>query len=224
MAGCYVSADLCGFRASLLDDDGTPDYGEALGTAYTLSLTSLQVAVTQDAAETNTTRDACGEIVFVRSTPAQSTGATLTLTLPRYELETIGFLIGAELLTVNSEPGYAVGTDAAPAVETHFWTKAFQSGGSTRVPSPNEWYHFIYPSVVWTLGNRTLQEDITQITLTGTATTNGNIGTGGFGDVPAATVDAFEYVFTSDDVPDPDVAPYNQEGDVCGLIDTPDSA
>ncbi len=225
MSVCYVSADLCGFRASILEEDGSPDFGLALGTVYTLKVISLQVAPTQDAGDNTTFRDACGEIYYTRSVPATSTGATLTLTLARYELETIAGLTGAEVITgPGSLPGYSLGTDTPAATEVHIWTKAFQDGGATRVASPNEWYHVCYPHVVWTAGSKTFQSDPLNYVLTGTATTNGNIGTGGFGDIPAITNDPYEIAWLDDDIPDPDVSPYNGESDVCGMIDTPASA
>jgi hypothetical protein len=123
------------------------------------------------------------------------------------------------VITNEGEPGFAKGTQTASPVEAHFWTKTLD--GSSRVASPNNWWHHVFPNVTWTLGNYTLGRDNLQMVLNGTAQESGTLGTGAFQDVPSITDPYWVAAYTADDVPDPSVAPYNENGLECGFIDTP---
>lgn len=216
---CWNSADLCAVRFSLLDTDGSPLCGEEDGTVYTMTPISLQVTPTVDAGESVTTRTGCGDICYTRTDPDVETGADLVLTLCNFDPEFIALAVGAEVITNEGEPGFAKGTTTAPAVEAHFWTKTFD--GSSRAASPNNWWHHVFPNVTWTLGSYTLGRDSLQMVLNGTATSNGNLGTGVFGDIPAITDPYWVAAFTADDIPDPADPPYNQYDLACGFIDSP---
>lgn len=216
---CWNSADLCAVRFSLLDTDGTPLCGEVDGTAYSMTPISLQVTPTVDAGETVTTRTGCGDICYTRTDPDVETGADLALTLCTYDVELIALLTSAEVLTVNGAPGFAKGTQTATPVESHFWTKTLD--GSSQVAAPNNYWHHVFPNVTWTLGSYTLGRDALQMVLNGNAAPSGNIGTGAFGDIPATTDPFWVAVWTANDIPDPDVSPYNQNDLACGFIDTP---
>lgn len=216
---CWNSADLCAVRFSLLNPDGTPLYDELDGSAYTMKPVSLAVSPTVDAGETVTSRDGCGEICYTRSDPDVETGAGLVLTLCTFDVETIALVTAAEVFAANGQPGFAKGTQTASPVESHFWTKTFD--GSSRVAAPNLWWHHVFPNVTWTLGNYTLGRDNLQMVLNGTASESANIGSGGFADVPIVTDPFWVMAFTSDDIPDPDVAPYDANGLACGFVDTP---
>ena len=217
---CWNSADLCAVRFSLLDTDGSPLCGEPDGTVYTMTPISLQVTPTVDAGETVTTRTGCGDICYTRTDADVDTGADLVLTLCNHDPEFIALAVGAEVLEVNGEPGYAKGIQVAGAVEAHFWTKTFD--GSARVAAPNSWWHFVYPNVTWSLGAKTLGRDSLQVVLNGTAGPSASIGNGAFGDIPTTVDPFYEAVWTAEDIPDPDVSPYNQNDLSCGFIDTPD--
>lgn len=216
---CWNSADLMAVRFSLLDTDGTPLCGEVDGTVYTMKPISLQVTPTVDSGESVTTRTGSGEICYTRTDPDVETGADLVLTLCNFDPEFIALAVGAEVFQNEGQPGFAKGTTTADAVEAHFWTRTLD--GSTPVASPNTYWHHVFPSVRWTLGNYTLGRDNLQMVLNGTAVESGNIGAGGFSDLPAIVDPFWTAAFTADDIPDPSVAPYNQNGLECGFIDTP---
>lgn len=216
---CWNSADLMAVRFSLLDTDGTPLCGEVDGTVYTMKPISLQVTPTVDSGESVTTRTGSGEICYTRTDPDVETGADLVLTLCNFDPEFIALAVGAEVFQNEGQPGFAKGTTTADAVEAHFWTRTLD--GSTPVASPNTYWHHVFPSVRWTLGNYTLGRDNLQMVLNGTAVESGNIGAGGFSDLPAIVDPFWTAAFTADDLPDPSVAPYNQNGLECGFIDTP---
>lgn len=216
---CWNSADICAARFSLLDTDDSPLCSEVDGTVYTMTPISLAVTPTVDAGESVTTRTGCGDVCYSRTDPSVETGANLVLTLCNFDPEFIALAVGAEVITNEGQPGFAKGVQTADPVESHFWTKTFD--GSSRVASPNNWWHHVFPKVTWTLGNYTLGRDSLQMVLNGTASPSGNLGTGGFSDVPVVTDPYWVAAFTADDVPDPDVAPYNQNALECGFIDTP---
>jgi hypothetical protein len=218
---CWNSADLCAVRFSLLDTDGSPLYGEPDGTVYTMQPISLAVTPTTDAGETVTTRTGCGDICYTRTDPDVETGADLVLTLCSFDPEFIALAIGAEVITEapSTNIGWAKGTTSADPVESHFWTKTFD--GSSQVAAPNNYWHHVFPRVTWTLGSYTLGRDVLQMVLNGTAAPSGTIVNGGFDDIPTIVDPYFVAAYTAEDIPDPDEAPYDQNGIACGFVDTP---
>lgn len=218
---CYNSADLLAARISLLDTDGSPLCSETDGTAYLMKLISLQINPTVDTGETVTTRAADGTICFTRTDADVPTGADLVLTICTFDVEFIALATGSESYTApGGLPGMAVGITAGDPVESHFWTRALD--GSSPVASPNTYWHHVFPNVVWSIGNSTLQRDALQLVLNGTAQVSSSIGAGAFEDIPTAPTDPYWWnVWNADDVPDPDVSPYNQHNLACGFIDTP---
>jgi hypothetical protein len=180
---------------------------------------SLQVTPTIDAGETVTTRTGCGDICYTRTDADVATGADLVLTLCNFDPEFIALAVAAEVLTANGQPGWAKGVTVADPVEAHFWTKSLD--GSSQNAAPNSYWHHVYPHVTWTVGNYTLGRDALQFVLNGTAAVSSSLGAGGFSDIPTIVDPYFEAHWTSDDIPDPDVAPYNANGLACGFVDTP---
>ena len=219
---CYNSADLCAVRLSVINDDGMPLYSETDGSAYSMTPISLQVTPTVEAGETVTTRTGCGDICYTRTDPDVDTGADLVLTLCTFDPELIALATGAEPIDSGGATiGWAKGVVVADPTESHFWTKTLD--GSSPVAAPNDYWHHVFPKVTWNLGSYTLGRDSLQMVLNGTATSNGNLGSGGFSDVPTITDPYYVAAFTASDIPDPSVAPYNSNGFACGYVDTPAS-
>lgn len=217
---CYNSADLLAVRGSLLDVGGAPLCGETDGTAYDMHPVSLAITPTVDAGETITNRDGSGNICYTRTTPDVPTGADLVLTICSFDVELIALFGGYESYTENGAPALAVGTQVGDPVEAHFWTNALD--GSSPVAAPNTYWHHVFPNVIWSVGNFTLAQDALQMVLNGTASVSSSIGAGAFSDIPTTPTEPYWWnVWTSDDIPDPSVSPYNQGGATCGFIDTP---
>lgn len=216
---CWNSADLCAVRFSILAADGSCLGLEVDGSAYSMTPISLAVTPTIDAGETVTVRTGCGDVCYSRTDPDVATGADLVLTLCNYDPELIGLAVGAEAFTHNSQPGYAVGVSAADPVEAHFWTKT--KDGSSAVAAPNTYWHHVFPSVTWSLGNFTFGRDALQMVLNGTASPSSSLGTGAFADIPVIADPYFFASWTDDDIPNPDAAPYNENGLSCGFFTTP---
>lgn len=224
MYSCLNSLDVCAIRASVLNADGSPNFGLANGSAYDLSAISLgRTAVTTTITGVNQ-EDGCGRVCVNIPDRTVTTAETLSLVLCQLNFELISVLTGAEVCVDGS--GDVIGISAPDPTATqlptefHAWTKAYEN--NAQHASPYTYYHWVWPSVLWSIGDWNIQRGVLQVALTGTATGNGNLGDGSFADL-ACPVETFFGVFLADDVPDPDVAPYNANGQSCGFINTPAS-
>lgn len=224
--GCYTSVDFCAVRASILAADGSKTGAATNGSAYNMRPISLNRSPIVSTGETQETKDGCGDICFSRKDPDLTTGETLTLTLCQLDLELIALLTGGEVLLDSG--GTVIGVEAPdpaatpPVIEFNGWSKAFD--GNSPVASPRTYWHWAWPYTQWNIGTWNNQRGALQVTLTATASANANLGSGSFNDFPGAGVQQFFGVFLADDIPDPDVSPYNASGLSCGFIDTPASA
>lgn len=221
---CLKSLDICGVRASVLNADGSPDFGLVNGTAYDLSTISLGRTAVATTVTGVTQEDGCGRICVSIPDRTITTAETLTLVQCNLNFELINVLTGAEVCLDGSSD--VIGIQAPDPsvtqlpVEFHAWTKAYTSSGQNA--SPYAYYHWVWPNVLWSISDWNIARGVLQVTLTGTATGNANLGTGAFADL-ACPVDQFFGVALADDLPDPDVAPYSANADGCGYITTPAS-
>lgn len=226
MYGCYQSLDFCAVRASVLQSDGSKDSGVANGSAYNMRPISLTRSPIVSTGETFEQRSGCGDICVSITDPDVTTGEDLTLTLCQLDLELISILTGAEVLLDSG--GTVIGVEApdpgatAPIVEFNGWTKAYD--GSSQVASPRDYWHWAWPKTQWNIGDWTIERGILQVSLTGKASANANLGSGSFNDFPGAGIQQFFGVFLADDIPDVNEAPYNANGLSCGFVDTPANA
>lgn len=223
MYGCYQSLDLVAVRASILDTDGQRLCSNANGSAYNLRPISLGRSPIVSTGETFEQRSGDGTICVSITDPDVTTGEDLTLTLCQLDLELLSILTGAELLLDGSAEVYGLeapdpGATQSP-VEFHAWTKAYS--GSAQVADPRNYWHWVWPSTKWTIGDWTIERGLLNVVLAGKASANENLGNGSFGDLPGAGVQQFFGVWLDNDVPASDTAPYNANGLACGFVDTP---
>lgn len=211
-------------RVSRLNEDGSPDFGAELGSAYNMR----PIRVAREPQTTTGARfeqqDGSGVICAVKQNRDQTTGETITLELCQLDFETIEILSGAQVIFDPGSADLAIGikapdpdVDPAP-VEFNAWSEARLADGPYSTP----YLHWVWPFTKWTAAAGTLEAGFLPVTLTGTAESNTEIGTGSFGDFPEE-LDRFWNVFLANDIPDPDVAPYNEFGLSGGWIDTPGS-
>jgi hypothetical protein len=221
---CLKSLNVCAVRASILDADGSPDFSLANGSAYDLSPITLGRTAISTTTTGITQEDGCGRICLSIPDTTTTTGETLSLVLCQLNLELISLLTGAEVILDGSLDviGFIAPDPSAakPVIEFNGWSNAYSGNAPSAAPYTN--YHWVWPYTQWTIADWTLQRGILQVSVTGTATANANIGTGTFADFPVA-IDQFFGVFLADDLPDPDVAPYDENVDGCGFIDSPAS-
>jgi hypothetical protein len=221
---CLKSLDICAIRASVLNADGSPDFSAVNGSAYDLSTISLGRTAVATTVTGVTQEDGCGRICVSIPDRTVTTAETLSLVNCNLNFELINVLTGAEVCLDGS--GDVIGIQAPdPSVtpvptEFNAWSKAYTSSGQNA--APYTYFHWVWPSVLWSIGDWSIQRGVLQVSLTGTASGNANLGTGSFGDL-VCPVTQFFGVFLADDIPDPDVAPYNANTDGCGYIDTPAS-
>jgi len=224
MYSCLNSLDVCGIRASVLNADGSPNYGLANGSAYDLSAITLGRTAVTTTVTGITQEDGCGRVCVNIPDRTVTTAETLALVLCQLNFELISVLTGAEVCLDGS--GDVIGFQAPDPtvtrdpVEFHAWSKAYSNNAQNAAPYTV--YHWVWPSVTWEVGDFSLARGVLQVSLTGTAVSNANLGTGSFQDL-VCPVEQFFGVFLADDLPDPDVAPYNANGQACGFINTPAS-
>lgn len=224
MYSCRNSLDICAIRASVLNADGTPDFGLANGSAYDLSAISLgRTAITTTVTGVNQ-EDGCGRVCVNIPDRTITTGETLSLVLCQLNFELLNVLTGAEVILDGSLDVIGLvapdPTITHPPVELHGWSKSYDN--NSQGAAPYSYYHWVWPHVDWSIGDWNIQRGVLQVSVTGVATANGNLGNGAFGDLPAP-VDQFFGVYLADDLPDPDVAPYDANDQACGFINTPAS-
>lgn len=224
MYSCLNSLDICGIRASVLNADGSPNYGLANGSAYDLSTISLgRTAITQTVTGVNQ-EDGCGRICVNIPDRNITTGETLNLILCQLDMELISVLTGAVVCLDGSLDviGFEAPDPTATLLPTEFhgWTKAYNNNAQNA--APYTYYHWVWPNVLWSIGDWNIARGVLQVSLTGVATGNANLGTGTFADLPCP-VTSFFGVFLADDVPDPDDPPYDANDQSCGFIDSPSS-
>lgn len=226
MYGCYQTLDICAIRASTLGSDGSKTGALTNGSAYNLKPVSLSRSPIVSTGETFEQRDGCGEICVSLTDPDVTTGEDLTLNLCQLDLELISILTGGEVLLDGS--GEVIGVEApdpsstAPVVEFNAWSKAYN--GSSPVAAPRDYWHWVWPYTQWNIGDWSIERGILQISLTGRASANANLGSGSFNDLPGAGIQQFFGVFLASDIPSSDESPYNANGLSCGYVDTPASA
>ena len=214
---------LLAVRITRLAADGSRDCNKTDGTAYTLCPISIGTNENVDAGESQVKRCGDGSKFASYDTDDSLTNIEITLTLAPYDLELIEITTGATpLLSAGNIIGMSGGQDIyATPTEVHCWQEAY--AGSAQAASPNNYWHHVFPYVRWRRQVPALEEGFNDVVLIGKVTGNLNLGNGSFLDIP---VEAFEtstdlHAFWRDnDLPDADVAPYNN-GLGGGYLDTP---
>lgn len=224
LPGCYGARDLVAIRASRLNADGTRICPNEDGSAFMVGgPISFSVTRTVDAGATDTQRDGAGNVCNTNTTPDVVTGIGGTLLLCKLDFQMIEILTGGRLLVSGgvaygyeeADPG-----DTPPAVEFHWWTKAW--GASGQAASPYSYIHHVAPYTQWRLGDETFDNNALEVPLTFKGQSNTSIVIGSFDDIPLdAQGDGFTARWFATDVPDADAAPYNENALTCGYVDTP---
>ena len=96
--------------------------------------------------------------------------------------------------------------EASPAVAFEFWSEHVVGSG---LDATYPYFHWVFPSTVWQIGDNTFEEGPAQPTLNAFSQTNGNWGDGPYGDGPPDGEDISEGGFwaTADALPTAACAP-----------------
>ena len=124
----------------------------------------------------------------------------------------IAFMLGAATIADGSDivgvafPSALECEDANPAVAFEFWSEHVVGSG---LDATYPYFHWVFPSTMWQLGDNTFEEGPAQPTLNGFSQTNGNWGEGPYGDGPPDGEDISEGGFwaTADALPTAACAP-----------------
>lgn len=213
-------------RVSRLNTDGSPAHGVELGSAYNMRPIRIQRDPQTTTGQRFEQQDGQGVICAVKQNRDQVTGETLTIELCQFDIETVEIMTGAEIILDPDDPAVAIGIKAPDPtidpdpVELNAWSEARLADGPF---GAYPYLHWVWPFTKWTLAASTLEAGFLALTLTGTAESNTEGGDGSFNDWPE-NLDRFWNAFLANDIPDPDLAPYNEFGLVGGYVDTPAAA
>jgi hypothetical protein len=222
---CATSVQLVAVRASRLATDGAKICPNPDGSAYSMRPIQLQIEPQTTTGDRIEQKDGSGNICVVQENPDLTTGMNLTLQLCQLDPELLEVLTAGQIIVSGPNNfGYIgpSGEESPDPVEFHAWSKAWT--GSSQAGDPYSFIHWVFPLVQWTLGGQTLGNSGLVLTLTGKARPNPNLNLGSFGDLPSPNIgDSYIGWYFTDaaDVPDPTVAPYDDNDSQCGYIDTP---
>ncbi len=201
---CGVSFGACLVRITRLDSNGNVIAGN---NAY-VSDKPISIAVNPniEAGNSFSVRNGCGCGVARRKFPDTFNWWELTLNMAALEPEMQAFMLGADTIDNGGDvvglayPAALSCEDQAPAVAFEFWTEHIVGSG---LDATYPYFHFVYPSTTWVVGDNTFEEGPAQPVLNGTSQTNSNWGEGPYGDGPPDGQDISEggYWASDDDLP-----------------------
>lgn len=201
---CYSSIQACMLRVARLTSGGVPDPGATNG-YISDALIQIGSTIEVEAGDEFTQKNGCGALCVSFKDVDRIKRATLALELCTLDAELIELLTGASLITVGGESvGFSIPkSDTTPgSVTVEAWSKAWDGSQQASDGVNALYWHWVWPSVKWQIGNHTLENGILRVPLTGIAIENDNIGNGPWNDFPAAAdLTAAESVFLDDTLP-----------------------
>lgn len=151
-------------------------------------------------------RNGCGCKIASRKFPDTFNYWELSINMADLEPQMIAFMLGAATITDGADvvgvawPSALACDEANPKVQFEFWTENVSGSG---LDPDYPYFHHVYPSVTWVYGDNTFEEGPAQPTFNGSSETNGNWGSGPYGDGPPDGEDISEGGFwaTADPLP-----------------------
>ncbi len=188
---CLSVLFACRMRVALLDASGAPDAG-ADAVAVTDSIIRLAYQLDVTAGTQFEQKNGCGNICIQYQGEDRIRGVNLTIELCHLDMELVALMTGASLVSEAGRPNIgtalpSVDADLSRRVSVEMWSKAWDgdeqatddTGGSEPL-----FVRTIFPSTSWVEGDRTYEEGVTRITLTGRGRSNANFGNGPGNDLP----------------------------------------
>lgn len=200
---CLSSVYASRLRVTRLHDSGNLDAGDD-NMIVSDGLVSIGTTPNVQAGEEFTQRNGAGGICVYVTEQDTIVRYDLALSLCQLDSELLEMLTGGRVLTVGGVTvGFAVPSlDAvAPLVCVEAWSEARVGSSQATEAGAALYWHFVWPSVQWTLGAFTLERGILTVPLTGKATENAGMGTGPGGEWPGVITEAQAW-FLDDEVPD----------------------
>jgi hypothetical protein len=186
MAECASTVEICAIRATRLDDTGSVAPGP--DNVYIVQdVIQLQLTPNVREGEEREMIGGCGGCVIASKTDEDNLRRfDLELQSGRLEPGLIEMLAGGTVIEGTSGPlGVMAGAKRAcgtpqPRVAFEAWSKRWTSDDEQDPVYP--WWHWLWPSVAWVLGQNTLSADFGPVVLTGKSRANTAWGTGPYGD------------------------------------------
>lgn len=184
----HASVQACRLRVSRLAAGGAPEVGadNAVVTDALIQIVASPTVSTGDAFEQ---KNGCGSICVTVTNRDSLTGVDLTMELCELDGELLELMTGASLITVG---GVTIGVNDPDEntdpdrVVVEAWTKAWDGTEQATDDAADAMYwHWVWKSTTWVMGQHTLENGILRIPLTGKGIKNSNIGNGPFNDWPA---------------------------------------
>jgi hypothetical protein len=196
-------------RITKLDENGNVIAGQ--NSYVSDKLVSVGVSPNNEAGDSFTVRSGCGCSIARRRFPDTFNWWELALSTAALEPQMIAFMLGAETIEDGADvvgvafPSALACDEASPKVAFEFWTEHIVGSGLDAV---YPYFHHVYPAVTWVMGDNTFESGPAQPTLNGISQTNGNWGSGPYGDGPPDGQDISEGGIwaTADPLPTADCA------------------
>ena len=187
---CASTVEICAIRATRLDSDGSVS-GDADNVYVVQDVIQLQLTPNIREGEEREMAGGCGGCLIASKTDEDNLRRfDLELQSGRLEPGLIEMLTGGTVVDGTDGPvGVLIGEKRAcgtpqPRVAFEAWSKRWTADDEQDPVYP--WWHWVWPSVAWVLGQNTLQADFGPVTLTGKTRTNTAWGSGPYGAVPAS--------------------------------------
>src|SRR5262245_8338822 len=199
-AFCSTSFGACLVRITRVDANGDVIAGS--NSYVSSNPISIGVNPNIEAGNSFSVRNGCGCGVSRRKFPDTFNWWELTLNMAQLEPLMIAFMLGSDTI---DDGATAVGVafsaalecdEQAPAVAFEFWSESVTGSG---LDATYPYWHWVFPSTIWQIGDNTFEEGPAQPTLNGTSQTNGNWGQGPYGDGPPDSQDISEGGFWATD-------------------------
>lgn len=204
---CGVSFGACLVRITRVNDSGCVIAGS---NAYVSDKPiSINVNPNVETGNNFPVRNGCGCKIASRKFPDTFNYWELSLNMAALEPQMIGFMLGAATITDGADvvgvawPSALDCDEASPAIAFEFWTEHVVGSG---LDATYPYFHWVFPSSVWQIGDNTFEEGPAQPTLNGFTQTNTCWGDGPYGDGPPDSEDIREGGFWATDVVPPTAA------------------
>lgn len=186
---CASTVEFCAVRATRLDTDGTVAAGP--DNVYVVSdVIQLQFTPNIREGEEREMIGGCGGCVIAsKSDEDQFRRFDLELQSGRLEPGFLEMVLGATVIEdTNGTLGFLYGAKAEcgvarPRVAFEGWSKRWTVDDEQDPTFP--WWHWVWPSVAWTLGQNTLQADFGPVVVAGKSRANTSWGLGPYGEQAA---------------------------------------
>lgn len=209
---CTTSFGACLVRITRVDSNGNVIAGS--NSYVTDKPISIGVNPNIEAGNSFSVRNGCGCSIARRKFPDTFNWWEISLQMADLEPQMIAFMLGASTIENGSDvvglafPSSLACDEQSPAVAFEFWSESITGSG---LDASYPYWHWVFPSTTWVLGDNTFEEGPAQPTLNGISQTNGNWGEGPYGDGPPDAQDISEGGFwaTDDELPEAECASQN---------------